>query len=85
MCISFSAELVTKLEPVPAGWDETASVVAAVVGTEWLRSMRSAILAVPAAMVKSELNYMINPRHPRFQEIMIHDEIERFSYDSRLL
>lgn len=53
-------------------------------GTQWLSSLRSAVLRVPAAVMPVEANYLLNPRHPRFGEISIVRELP-FSFDSRLL
>jgi len=33
-------------------------------GDRWLSSMHSAVLRVPSAVVPSESNYLLNPRHP---------------------
>ena len=39
--------------------DETRAI-----GSEWLRSMRSALLRVPSAIVPATYNVLLNPRHP---------------------
>lgn len=41
------------------------------IGKDWLTSMRSAILSVPSAVLPAERNYLINPNHPDFQNIML--------------
>jgi RES domain-containing protein len=41
------------------------------VGDEWLRSSRSALLAVPCAIVPETWNVLINPLHPGARRIRI--------------
>jgi RES domain-containing protein len=41
------------------------------VGTRWVASMDTAVLAVPSAIVPTERNYLLNPAHPAFREIRI--------------
>ena len=53
-------------------------------GGEWFSSGRSAVLAVPSAVVASETNYLLNPRHRAFAKIKI-GKPESFSTDLRLL
>jgi RES domain-containing protein len=53
-------------------------------GSQWLASLRSAILRVPAAVMPVESNFLLNPRHPQFTQVSIVRELP-FSFDSRLL
>ena len=53
-------------------------------GTKWLAENRTAILAVPSAIIPIEKNYIINPAHPAMARITMVDEID-FSFDPRLL
>ena len=39
------------------------------IGDEWIKSRRSAVLAVPSAIIESERNYLLNPAHPDFSRI----------------
>ncbi|MEO7100712.1 MAG: RES family NAD+ phosphorylase [Luteolibacter sp.] len=57
---------------LPRGWcaDETNSTSRSV-GDTWLRSTRTAVLAVPSVVTPGERNYLLNPEHPRFSEIQI--------------
>jgi len=41
------------------------------IGRAWLEEGRSAVLAVPSAVVPAEHNYLLNPRHPDFARIVI--------------
>lgn len=53
-------------------------------GTQWLIECRTAILAVPSAIIPSETNYLLNPAHPEISKARIIDEA-LFSFDPRLL
>jgi len=52
-------------------------------GTEWIRSGRTAVLMVASAIIPRERNYLLNPAHPAFRRIRI-DTPERFSFDPRM-
>ena len=52
-------------------------------GTEWARSGRTAVLAVPSALVPRERNFLLNPAHPDFKKIRPHGP-EPFALDARL-
>ena len=41
------------------------------IGRDWLAQGRSAVLAVPSAVLPAERNYLLNPRHPDFARIII--------------
>jgi RES domain-containing protein len=74
----FSAEIPDELVEVleesklPPGWcaDETTAATQRI-GDAWIRSQRSAVLAVPSVVTPGEWNYLLNPVHPRFREIRI--------------
>lgn len=53
-------------------------------GDLWLTTQRSAILAVPSAVIPAEVNYLLNPAHPDFTKIAI-GKPEAFTLDPRLL
>ena len=53
-------------------------------GDRWLESGRSAVLAVPSAIIPVEENYLLNPVHPDFSRLQI-DAPKDFSFDPRLL
>jgi RES domain-containing protein len=52
-------------------------------GTEWLRARRSAVLAVPSAVIPIETNYLLNPGHKDFTRIHINPP-EAFEFDYRM-
>lgn len=53
-------------------------------GTQWLIERRTAILAVPSAIIPGETNYLLNPAHPEIARARIVGE-ELFFYDPRLI
>lgn len=52
-------------------------------GDEWLRASRTAILAVPSAVIPHERNYVLNPAHADFRRLVI-GRPEPFSFDPRM-
>ena len=52
-------------------------------GADWLTRSASAVLKVPSALISSECNFVLNPRHPDFQKIII-GAPEDFCYDPRM-
>lgn len=57
---------------LPPGWcaDETTGATQ-VIGDAWVRSQRSAVLAVPSVVTPGERNYLLNPVHPSISAIRI--------------
>jgi RES domain-containing protein len=53
-------------------------------GGDWIASGKSAVLAVPSAVVPVETNYLLDPRHPAFRKIKI-GTAQTFLTDPRLL
>lgn len=73
-----------RLTQVPHGWRAYPSPQACVdLGTRWMTAATTAVLAVPSAIVPSELNYLLNPLHPNFRKIRV-GRPEPFSLDPRL-
>jgi RES domain-containing protein len=55
-----------------ADWrDDPAPIHLQEIGSDWLRSLSSLVLAVPSVIVPLELNYLINPLHKDFARITI--------------
>ena len=54
------------------------------IGDEWVRTGKSIALAVPSVMSASEVNFLLNPKHPEFKKVKISKPIE-YRFDSRLL
>ena len=53
------------------------------IGMKWLRDGRTAVLAVPSAVIPVEHNYLLNPRHPHFRRIRV-GAPQPFEFDSRM-
>lgn len=53
-------------------------------GLEWSEKKEHLILSVPSVVVPEERNYLINPRHPDFNQIKIGEPVP-FSFDDRLI
>jgi RES domain-containing protein len=69
---------------LPADWrDYPAPDELAEIGTRWVRRARTAVLAVPSAVIPLELNYLLNPAHPEFEKIRIGRRLQ-FRFDSRM-
>ncbi len=41
------------------------------IGAAWAASRRTAVLAVPSAVLPEETNYLVNPLHPEFRRVRI--------------
>ena len=54
------------------------------VGGNWLQARSSPVLRVPSIMIPEESNYLLNPEHPRAEEIETGDA-RPFTFDPRLL
>jgi RES domain-containing protein len=53
------------------------------VGDQWLASLASAVLRVRSAVIPEEFNFLLNPRHPGFDQIVVEPPIP-FVFDERL-
>jgi RES domain-containing protein len=69
---------------LPASWRSyPAPEALADLGARWANEAKTAVLAVPSAVIPQELNYLLNPRHPGFARIRVGDP-EPFRFDPRL-
>ena len=60
-----------------------ASVVTQQLGDAFIENNKNLVLKVPSAVVKGDYNYLINPKHPKFNQIKI-TEISDFPFDHRI-
>jgi RES domain-containing protein len=82
----FAARLVETVEPaaLPAGWDAyPATPATREFGDRWVAERRSAVLRVPSAVTRGEVNYLLNPQHRDFERIEIQPP-EPVQWDPRL-
>jgi RES domain-containing protein len=68
---------------LPVGWEDDPSATRRV-GDQWLAEGRSALLAVPSAIVPETWNCLLNPDHADASGVKI-EWTRRFPYDGRLL
>jgi len=72
------------VKQLPSNWRQTPPPPElADIGDEFARDHRAAILIVPSALAPAESNWLINPQHPEFAKIRVHQP-EAFQYDPRL-
>ena len=76
---------VLEVVDLPTDWRSLASRDALqAMGRAWLEKARSAVLAVPSAVVSQERNYLINPKHPHFARMSV-GEPQSLQTDLRLM
>ena len=74
--VAFDEALLTTLtkKKLPDGWDAQPPTVASkTVGDDWIKSDRSAVLALPSVLIEVEHTFLLNPHHPEFRKINIKD------------
>jgi RES domain-containing protein len=71
-------------KPPPVGWDAIPEgLVSRNVGSNWLKSGRTALLTVPSVIIDEEDNVMVNSAHPDSARIGA-TKVRRFLYDHRV-
>ena len=70
---------------LPADWrSEPPPPSTQQIGDYWVRRARTAVLALPSVIIPEETNYLLNPAHPDFANIIIGPP-EPFAFDPRLV
>ena len=70
---------------LPEDWRTSPRPEAVVaIGERWVREARTAVLAVPSALLPSEKNFVMNPAHRDFGRVRV-GPIEPLDVDPRLL
>ena len=90
--VSISIELpdsmsIKNVEPeeLPRGWQAyPAPSEPQDLGTKWARSRESLALRVPSSLIPIEYNYVVNPGHEEFSEVLV-KETKPFKLDPRLV
>lgn len=72
------------LKSLPPNWMTSAhSKTLRTIGQTWITRGKSAVLAVPSAIMPAETNYLLNPLHPDFDHIRI-GQAQKLQTDLRL-
>lgn len=80
--VKFDSRLVS--EPLlPKNWTRLKLSQTRRLGRAWIEGARSPVLRVPSFVVPSEVNYVLNPAHPHFNQIKI-GPARLFGLDPRL-
>jgi RES domain-containing protein len=75
---------VVDLKNLPKGWDaQPPGPDSKQIGDDWIKSERSAVLALPSVLVPLERTFLLNPKHRDFAKIKIKD-VGEFVLDPRL-
>ena len=70
------------VDSLPQDWAEDLEATRAI-GSEWLRSMRSALLRVPSVLAPATFNVLLNPAHLDAKKIVITSVLE-YPFDPRI-
>jgi RES domain-containing protein len=85
--IRFPDNLVEMLDTsaLPINWKQfPAPPEMQAIGDDWIKAARSAILCVPSAVVPSAYNFLLNPAHPNFTQVVV-EPPEPYEFDPRLV
>ena len=70
---------------LPPNWNsEPPTIQTMQIGDDWVHAGKSVALGVPSVLTGSEMNFLLNPKHPDFRKIRISQPID-YRFDSRLL
>ncbi len=84
--VTIEENLITSLDAskLPRNWHAyPAPRATRLLGDQWIIERKSAVLRVPSVVIPDESNYLLNPRHPDFRELVIGPS-KTFKYDWRL-
>jgi len=84
--VTLEKKLIAHVEKakLPKNWRTyPATRATRLLGNEWLAEAKSAVLQVPSAVIPAEHNFLLNPLHPKFNELLIGEPIT-FKFDPRL-
>lgn len=69
---------------LPSNWDShPPQIFTQIIGDEFARKNRAAVLKVPSSIVPDEFNYLINPMHPDMAKIKV-VKTEQMRFNTRL-
>lgn len=73
-------------ENLPSNWnEEPAPAETAEIGDQWLKGGSSLALSLPSVIVPRERNYLLNPKHEKFEQLAASARKLNISIDSRLI
>jgi RES domain-containing protein len=84
---TFEERLVERLDTkrLPLNWRSYPALPELqMIGDAWARAATSTVLQVPSAVIETESNYLLNPRHEDFRTVRVGDP-HPFDFDERLL
>jgi RES domain-containing protein len=84
--VAFESRLVRTLpkNSIPGDWSANPpSSTTQSIGDRWLAQGRDLLLSVPSALVPTERNFLLNPKHPDFSRVHI-GAPQEFKFDARL-
>ncbi len=84
--VAWDHRMMTSLEvsDLARGWNaQPPTNVSRKIGNDWIKACKSAVLAMPSAIVPLERTFLLNPKHPDFTKIKIEDG-GAFTLDPRL-
>jgi RES domain-containing protein len=80
---SIKVSVISRYE-LPDNWQEAYPPEACrKLGSQWLEQAKTAVLAVPSAVIPDETNYILNPHHADFKQLTLHQALP-FRFDGRL-
>jgi RES domain-containing protein len=71
------------LSLLPFNWRELDNLACRDLGSNWVKSARSAAILVPSVVVDHDWNVLLNPAHPDFSKVVIAEPIP-FRFDPRM-
>ncbi|AYL98677.1 RES family NAD+ phosphorylase [Mucilaginibacter celer] len=73
-----------KLDDLRVDWSDFNQMrYTQLIGENWIRERKTAILAVPSSIIEEEFNYLLNPKHEDFGEIKLIRSVP-FIFDQRI-
>jgi RES domain-containing protein len=71
-------------QTLPSGWNQTPGLVALQdLGSAWVNSSRGVALVVPSAIIPSERNVLLNPKHADMARV-VRQPPRSFTFDPRM-
>ena len=70
-------------KPVPPDWHAPPVKATQAIGNDWVVRGASLLLRVPSVVVPAEHNYLLNPAHSSFNDVVLTPP-EKFRFDGRL-